>query len=90
MGEQSQTVERKADVIFCESPGCRSRAGDVVQLGEFAALVERILIRETMEHRGHPPREPLDSPNQPQAVLRIGIEQVVAPRVIKVLESSRK
>src|SRR3984885_15261845 len=81
---------RKADVIFRETPGRCPRTGYVVEFGELAALVERIFIRKAMQHRSHPPRESLHFPDAPQADIRIGIEQVAAASVIKVLESPRQ
>ena len=44
-----------------------ARARDVIDLGELTAPVERIVVLETVEKLGHPPREALHLPDPAQA-----------------------
>lgn len=89
--EQTTSLfHRKADVIFSERLGRGAGTGHVIQFGELAAMVERILLWETMQHGSHPPREALHFPDTTQADLRIVMEQVIASSGIKMFESPRQ
>jgi hypothetical protein len=57
------SIERQADVIFGEGLRGSARAGDVVQFGELAALIEGIVVFEAVQHGSHPPRKALHFPD---------------------------
>ena len=45
---------------------------------------ERILIREAMQHRSHPPRKSLHLPHSPQAGIRVRVESLPLPVFVKI------
>jgi hypothetical protein len=70
------SVQRQADIVFGEGLGGGAGAGDVVEVGELAAVVERIVTGETVEELGHPPGETLNFPDAAEAGCGILREKV--------------
>src|SRR6266478_358821 len=66
--------QREADVVLRERLRRGARADYIFQLGELTALVECVFVLESMQHRGHPPREPLHFPYAAQTRLGVAFE----------------
>src|ERR1700733_4210406 len=84
------SLQREAHIVLREALGGCARTGHVIQFGELAALVERILVWKTMEHRGHPPRKSLHFPNPSQTSGRVLVEQRLAAAGIESHQSARQ
>ena len=83
-------VHREAHVVFCQcfsrGPGTR----DVVELGQLATFVERIVRSGSMQHRSHPPGEPLDFPDSAKTNFRVSIQKIHPAMGVKFAESLGK
>src|SRR5262245_19390996 len=77
-------LHRKARVILGQRVHGRFRARHIVELGELALAIKRIVARIEMKQLRHPPREALRLPDPPQARRRVALEQVAAALAIKL------
>src|SRR5262245_34142739 len=73
-------VERQPHVVLREARRGRARVDDVVELRALQPALEAVVLREAVEHRGHPPREALDAPDPPEARPRVGGEKILRAR----------
>src|SRR5689334_8808408 len=64
-------------VMLCQSAGNGFGAGDELQFGDLAPQVEIPGVREPVQHRRHPPREPLHAPHPPQRGGGVGGERAL-------------
>src|SRR3712207_6994082 len=69
------TLFRSADIGLRERSRRRGAAGDELQLGELAPVVELAGVREPVQHGGHPPGKVLRPPDPPQPRLGVALHQ---------------
>src|SRR5437773_1570977 len=77
-------LNRKPRVILCQRAHSRFRARHIIELGELALAIKRIVGRIEMKQLRHPPGEALRLPDPPQARRRVPLEQVAAAVPIKL------
>src|SRR5882724_1861347 len=89
--------EGQSDVVLGQRLGAGARGDDVVELGKLAAPIERRVVFEAMQERGHPPGEALCLPDPAQTGLRVGVQALhgrrsarVHPRSVEGLERACK
>src|SRR5258705_10122725 len=73
---KSSVVHWQTNVVFGQGLRSSARTGDVVEFGDLAALVERVVARKAVQHGSHPPGKSLHFPNAAQADLRVTFEQL--------------
>src|SRR5207249_1460655 len=83
----SYSVE--ADVVLGERGRGGLGACHVPELRELQPQVEQV-VAEAVQHRGHPPGEVLRSPDAPQALRRVTVEEVVAAAAVVTHERLRE
>ena len=83
-------LHRQSDIILRERARGSFRTRHVIELGQLALAVERIVCRMEMQELRHPPGEALRLPHPPQARRRIAIEEFVATRAIEFRNRARQ
>src|SRR5690349_16227342 len=66
-------------VVLGEARRRGARAGDVAELGELEAMVERVVAGCAVQHGRHPPGEMFDAPDAPEAGGGVRLQQVGSP-----------
>src|SRR5947199_5016470 len=69
-------LDRKPGVILRQRAHSRLRARHIIELGELALAIKRIVARIEMKQLRHPPGEALRLPDPPQARRRVALEQI--------------
>src|SRR4030095_1226700 len=67
-----------------------ARTDHVIQVSNLAPAIKWILSWESVQHRGHPPRETLDHPHAPQTDIRVLVQEIAATFRIVVVQPSRE
>src|SRR5260370_24562622 len=81
---------RQADVVFGQRLRSGPRTGEIFEFGKLPALVEGVVVMETMQHRSHPPGKTLHFPDPVETSLRIFVEPVRAARAVELGKRARE
>src|SRR6266576_2029982 len=79
-------LNRKPRVILGQRAHSRFRARHIIELGELALAIKRIVARIEMKQLRHPPGEALRLPDPLQAGRRVPLQQVAAARAIELAD----
>ena len=80
---RGQAAGRLADVVLGQGERLGFRSHDVVELRELDAVLERRVVVEAVEHRGHPPGEMLGAPDPLQRGGGVGIQRLARPWICR-------